>query len=118
MRRDLISMRRAADFCLRFRLHRRTSSAGIYRTALVIGADSMSHMVDWSDSSTCILFGDGAGAVVLRAESKGGLFVQAAHSDGSKRSCSDRMQPAQKKLGCIRDGSKGSVHSDGRTKRI
>ena len=50
---------------------------------LVIGVDSMSHMVDWSDRSTCILFGDGAGAVVLR-ESKGGLFVQAAHSDGAK----------------------------------
>ena len=55
--------------------------AGIYRTVLVIGVDSMSHMVDWSDRSTCILFGDGAGAVVLR-ESKEGLFVQAAHSDG------------------------------------
>ena len=40
--------------------------AGIYRTVLVIGVDSMSHMVDWSDRSTCILFGDGAGAVVLR----------------------------------------------------
>ena len=50
---------------------------------LVIGVDSMSHMVDWSDRSTCILFGDGAGAVVLR-ESKEGLFVQAAHSDGAK----------------------------------
>ena len=57
--------------------------AGIYRTVLVIGVDSMSHMVDWSDRSTCILFGDGAGAVVLR-ESKEGLFVQAAHSDGAK----------------------------------
>ena len=57
--------------------------AGIYRTALVIGADSMSHVVDWRDRSTCILFGDGAGAVVLRAE-EGGMFVQAAHSDGRK----------------------------------
>ena len=57
--------------------------AGIYRTALVIGADSMSHVVDWRERSTCILFGDGAGAVVLRAE-EGGMFVQAAHSDGRK----------------------------------
>ena len=57
--------------------------AGIYQTALVIGADSMSHVVDWRDRSTCILFGDGAGAVVLRAE-EGGMFVQAAHSDGRK----------------------------------
>ena len=91
--------------------------AGIYRTVLVIGVDSMSHMVDWSDRSTCILFGDGAGAVVLR-ESKGGLFVQAAHSDGRKRRCPDRMQPAQKKLGCIRMKQKARVYSDGRTKRI
>ena len=64
-------MRRAVDFCLRFRLHRRTFSAGIYRTVLVIGVDSMSHMVDWSDSSTCILFGDGAGAVVLPGRIEG-----------------------------------------------
>lgn len=43
-------------------------SSGIYRTALVIGADVLSKIVDWSDRSTCVLFGDGAGAAVLRAE--------------------------------------------------
>lgn len=42
--------------------------SGIYRTALVIGADALSKIVDWSDRSTCVLFGDGAGAAVLRAE--------------------------------------------------
>ena len=72
--------------------------AGIYRTVLVIGVDSMSHMVDWSDRSTCILFGDGAGAVVLR-ESKGGLFVQAAHSDGAK---GDVLTAGTEKTGIIR----------------
>ena len=42
--------------------------SGIYRTALVIGADALSKIVDWSDRSTCVLFGDGAGAAVLRVE--------------------------------------------------
>lgn len=39
---------------------------GLYRTALVIGADALSRIIDWSDRSTCVLFGDGAGAVVLK----------------------------------------------------
>lgn len=41
---------------------------GLAKTALVIGADTLSRIVDWSDRNTCILFGDGAGAVILRAE--------------------------------------------------
>ena len=51
-------MRRAVDFCLRFRQRRLIYSPCSYKTVLVIGADSMSHVVDWSDRSTCILFGD------------------------------------------------------------
>ncbi len=42
--------------------------SGMYRNALVIGADVMSKVVDWKDRSTCVLFGDGAGAVVIRSE--------------------------------------------------
>ena len=42
-------------------------AAGMQRTVLVIGAETMSRLLDWSDRSTCVLFGDGAGAVVLRA---------------------------------------------------
>ena len=49
----------------------------------MIGADSMSNMVDWKDRSTCILFGDGAGAVILRAE-EGAPVYMAAYSDGVK----------------------------------
>ncbi len=41
--------------------------SGIYKHALIIGADVMSKMVDWEDRSTCVLFGDGAGAAVIRA---------------------------------------------------
>ena len=43
-------------------------ASGMYKNVLVIGAESLSSLVDWKDRSTCILFGDGAGAVVLRAE--------------------------------------------------
>lgn len=58
--------------------------AGIAKTALVIGAESMSRMVDWTDRGTCILFGDGAGAVVLKATEESRVCYMAAHSDGSK----------------------------------
>lgn len=70
-------------FVLAFNTAQAYISAGIYRTILVIGADSMSNMVDWTDRGTCILFGDGAGAVLLRAE-EGYPVYMAAHSDGIK----------------------------------
>ena len=55
---------------------------GIYQKALIIGAETMSKMIDWSDRSTCVLFGDGAGAAVVSAEETGVLeLVQ--KSDGA-----------------------------------
>lgn len=56
---------------------------GIYRTALVIGAESLSNLTNWKDRSTCILFGDGAGAAVLQASPEGS-YVQVTHSAGEK----------------------------------
>lgn len=56
--------------------------AGWSRTALLIGAESLSNMVNWEDRGTCILFGDGAGAVVLRAE-QGEPQIPVTHSDGN-----------------------------------
>lgn len=54
------------------------------QTALVIGAETMSRIIDWTDRSTCILFGDGAGAVVLRASSTpGGILSSVLRSDGA-----------------------------------
>ena len=70
-------------FVLAFNTAQAYISAGIYRTVLVVGADSMSSMVDWTDRGTCILFGDGAGAVLLRGE-EGAPAYMAAHSDGKK----------------------------------
>ncbi|MBO5282815.1 MAG: ketoacyl-ACP synthase III [Lachnospiraceae bacterium] len=58
--------------------------AGIYRNALVVGSEVLSKIVDWTDRSTCVLFGDGAGAVWVERSERGGIrgFVQ--HSDGNK----------------------------------
>ena len=56
---------------------------GIYKTVLVVGAEKLSSLVDWNDRNSCILFGDGAGAVVLKADPEG-LYVQVSHSEGEK----------------------------------
>jgi 3-oxoacyl-[acyl-carrier-protein] synthase-3 len=59
-------------------------ASGAIETALVIGAEKMSTLVDWTDRSTCILFGDGAGAAVLRAGGKGrGIMQSVMGSDGA-----------------------------------
>ncbi|MSP77837.1 MAG: ketoacyl-ACP synthase III [Rhodospirillaceae bacterium] len=61
---------------------------GVASTALVIGAETFSRILDWNDRGTCVLFGDGAGAVVMRGEEgKGtnadrGVLANALHSDG------------------------------------
>jgi 3-oxoacyl-[acyl-carrier-protein] synthase-3 len=58
--------------------------AGTYRTVLVIGAEVLSRMIDWTDRTTCILFGDGAGAVVVQAERGArGVLSSHLHSDGA-----------------------------------
>jgi len=63
-------------------------TSGAHRTALVIGAETFSHLLDWDDRTTCVLFGDGAGAVVLRAETgtgtaaDRGILATRLHSDG------------------------------------
>lgn len=57
--------------------------AGIYKTALVVGADCLSKLTDWSDRTTCVLFADGAGAAVVRAE-ENGMVHMVMGSDGVK----------------------------------
>jgi 3-oxoacyl-[acyl-carrier-protein] synthase-3 len=59
-------------------------AAGMYRNVLVIGSDTLSRWLDWTDRSVCILFGDGAGAVVLQAtDQPTGLFGSQLRADGS-----------------------------------
>lgn len=57
--------------------------AGQFRCALVVGAEIYSRILDWSDRSTCVLFGDGAGAVVLKQSDTPGILSTHLHADGS-----------------------------------
>ena len=59
--------------------------AGDAKTALVVGSETLTRMVDWSDRSTCVLFGDGAGAVVLEAHAETGILSTHLHADGAKK---------------------------------
>ena len=58
-------------------------TAGMAKTALVIGSETLSKMVDWKDRSTCILFADGAGAAIVTKQDHG-IINSITHSDGSK----------------------------------
>ena len=60
-------------------------SSGIYQKALIIGAETLSKMMDWNDRSTCVLFGDGAGAAVVQ-KSETGLLSIIQGSDGARGS--------------------------------
>jgi len=55
---------------------------GMARTALVLGAETFSRIIDWDDRNTCVLFGDGAGAVVLQADDAPGILSTHLHADG------------------------------------
>jgi 3-oxoacyl-[acyl-carrier-protein] synthase III len=55
---------------------------GAAATALVVGAETISRIIDWTDRTTAVLFGDGAGAVVLRADSSPGIVATHLHADG------------------------------------
>ena len=57
--------------------------AGSYKRVLVIGAEVFSRILDFSDRTTCVLFGDGAGAVVLEASEEPGVLATKLHADGS-----------------------------------
>jgi 3-oxoacyl-[acyl-carrier-protein] synthase-3 len=56
---------------------------GMNRTALVVGAETFSRILDFNDRTTCVLFGDGAGAVILQASDEPGVLSSALHADGS-----------------------------------
>ncbi len=57
--------------------------SGTHKCALVIGAETFSRLVDWTDRGTCVLFGDGAGAVVLEASDEPGVLSSHLHADGA-----------------------------------
>lgn len=57
--------------------------SGSHKRVLIVGAETFSRILDWDDRATCVLFGDGAGAVVLEASEKPGIVATATHADGS-----------------------------------
>ncbi len=57
--------------------------SGAAHKALVVGSETLSRMLDWSDRSTCVLFGDGAGAVVLEPSEEPGIITTKLHADGA-----------------------------------
>lgn len=71
---------------------------GVYQNVLLIGADLSSRWVDWTDRRTCVLFGDGAGAVVMQANSSDRLLGFELRSDGTQNNClnlADNSQPQE-----------------------
>jgi len=57
--------------------------SGSAKCALVLGAETLSRILDWNDRTTCVLFGDGAGAVVVEASDEPGILSSHLHADGS-----------------------------------
>ena len=72
-----------AGFCYSMSVADSMIRTGAANRALVIGAEVFSRILDWSDRGTCVLFGDGAGAVVLEASERPGILATALHADGS-----------------------------------
>lgn len=73
---------------------------GVYQRVVLIGADVLSRWVDWQDRRTCILFGDGAGAVVLQASDRDRLLGFELRSDGTQNGCLNlACQPTPHPLG-------------------
>jgi 3-oxoacyl-[acyl-carrier-protein] synthase-3 len=70
---------------------------GVYQNVLLIGADILSRWVDWSDRGTCVLFGDGAGAVILQANESDRLLGFELRSDGTQNNCLNLAYSAQPK---------------------
>lgn len=70
---------------------------GVYRNVLLIGADILSRWVDWSDRSTCVLFGDGAGAVILQANESDRFLGFELRSDGTQNESLQLAYQAQTK---------------------
>lgn len=59
--------------------------SGAAKNVLVVGAETLTRMIDWNDRTTCVLFGDGAGAVVLKPDTDTGILSTHLHADGGKK---------------------------------
>ena len=86
---------------------------GIYKNALVIGAENLSNLTNWKDRGTCILFGDGAGAVVVKGETEG-LYEQVTHSIGEKGEVLTLTDRNQKKYEASLNAPETYMQMDGK----
>lgn len=86
---------------------------GIYRNAIVTGAENLSNLTNWNDRGTCILFGDGAGAVVVKSETEG-LYEQVTHSIGEKGEVLTLTDRNQKKYETFPDAPETYMQMDGK----
>jgi 3-oxoacyl-[acyl-carrier-protein] synthase-3 len=85
---------------------------GDARTAVVVGAETISRMTDWTDRSTCVLFGDGAGAVVIQASDEPGIVSTHLHADGKYKDLLYFPYGVSKKQDEFLDG-KGAIRMRG-----
>jgi 3-oxoacyl-[acyl-carrier-protein] synthase-3 len=88
--------------------------AGAYERVLVVGAEAISRIIDWTDRSTCILFGDGAGAVVLERGEGGGVESFVLKNDGAGASLLYARGPASSPASSVLAGESFCVVMDGR----
>jgi 3-oxoacyl-[acyl-carrier-protein] synthase-3 len=86
--------------------------AGESKCALVVGAETLTRIVDWKDRGTCVLFADGAGAVVLKPSAEPGIISTSLHSDGSYKDLLLYPDGVSKGFHLVREG-KASVQMKG-----
>ncbi len=79
--------------------------AGSVRTALVLGAETFSRIIDWTDRNTCVLFGDGAGAVVLKRDNSPGILSTHLHADGDYASLLQVPKGISNNLTAVQSGT-------------
>lgn len=89
--------------------------SGVYKNALVIGAEVLSKLLDFNDRGTCVLFGDGAAGVFLEKSEKGGLIAESLGSDGTKAmALTADFSPAENAFSKAKEPGKKYIEMDGR----
>ncbi|ASJ74439.1 beta-ketoacyl-ACP synthase III [Granulosicoccus antarcticus] len=78
---------------------------GSVKTALVIGAETFSRIIDWTDRNTCVLFGDGAGAVILKRDNSPGILSTHLHADGDFASLLQVPKGVSNNLSAVQSGT-------------
>ena len=89
-------------------------SSGAYRKGLVIGSETMSKTLDWTDRSTAVLFGDGAGGVLLEASDKQHFLAESLNSDGSRSECLTYGQTGLTSPFSVQENPDAFLRMDGR----